>query len=66
MVKMSFSGSDSEQYSNVEPPGIERLSATSTAMRDLCWSKGIHVTMQLRKLERMRKLDRDLIAHLTA
>ncbi len=35
MVKMSLSGSDSEQYSNVEPPGIDGLGVTSAIIKGL-------------------------------
>ncbi len=46
-MKMSFSGSDSEQYSNVEPPGIGGLEATSAAINGLWCSKDVHMTMKL-------------------
>jgi hypothetical protein len=35
MVKMSFSGSDSEQYLNVEPPGINSSEAESVSSIDV-------------------------------
>jgi len=47
MMKMSFSGSDSEQYSNVELPGIDGLEAIYSAINGLWRSKGLHVTMKL-------------------
>ena len=55
MMKMSFSGSDSEQYSNVEPPGIETLEATSAAFNCLWCSTGVHVTIKLIIFVRVRR-----------
>ena len=47
MMKMSFSGLDSEQYSKVEPPGMDGLEAVSAAFNGLWCSKGVHVTIRL-------------------
>jgi len=55
MIKMSFSGSDSEQYSNVEPPGIDGLEATSAATNGLWGSTGVHVTIKLIMFIRVRR-----------
>jgi hypothetical protein len=55
MMKMSFSGSDSEQYLNVESPGIGGLEATSVAINGLWCLKGVHVTVKLRTFVRMRR-----------
>lgn len=47
MRKISFSGLDSGQYSNVEPPGIAGLDAASAAINGLWCSAIVHVTIQL-------------------
>lgn len=66
MVKMSFSGSDSEQYLNVEPPGIVGLEATGAALSgSWCWN-GMHVTMELVMLVSMRRKGRYNIVRLMA
>jgi len=62
MVKMSFSRSDSGQYSNVEPPGIEALEATFSATRGFWSLNGVQVTTELKMLARMRTYDRCSIA----
>ena len=54
MVKMSFSGSDSGQYSNVEPPGIVGFSATSSAVNSVWCSSGVQVIMEVKMPERTR------------
>ena len=64
MAKISFSGLDSGQYSNVEPPGIDRLSDTSLSSSGLCCSTGVPVTMEVKMPQRLT-CDRGSIAHQT-
>jgi hypothetical protein len=54
-VKMSFSGSDSEQYSNVEAPGTDGLEGTFAANNGLWCSKRAHATMTLMMLAMVRR-----------
>jgi hypothetical protein len=55
MVKMSFSGSDSEQYSNVEPPRIDSIEGTCVSINGFWCSKGVQVTLELRIYVRVRR-----------
>lgn len=55
MAKMSLSGSDSEQYLNVEPPGISGFEVISIGFNSFWYSKGVHITVELKRFAKARK-----------
>ena len=55
IMRMSFSGSDLEQYSNVEPPGINGLVATFVAINGFWCSKGVYMTIELVTFVKIRR-----------
>jgi len=62
IVKISFSGSDSGQYRNVEPPGMEDLGDIEISFNCFWFSRRVPVTIEARMGERVRMEVRDNIS----